>query len=90
MQNGASGNDTVEVAAKMTLQDVRNGLSKSPCCFCIDPDELRCVLYLINGTVIADHFRETGFEQAAGNCSVVLAIHCRSWWELEVGVVVVR
>jgi hypothetical protein len=44
-------------------------------------DELRCVLFLINGTVIADHFRKQ-VSSAVGNCSVVLAVQCRPWWEL--------
>ena len=35
-------------------------------------DELRCVLFLINGTVMED-ILEKVFERAVGNCSFVLA-----------------
>jgi hypothetical protein len=51
-------------------------------------DELRCVLFLINGTVMDDHFREQGCEHAVGNCSFVLAIQCRPWLENLMSVVV--
>jgi hypothetical protein len=42
-------------------------------------DELRCVLFLINGTVMEDHFREQVASHAVGNCSFVLVIQCRPW-----------
>jgi hypothetical protein len=35
---------------------------------------LRCVLFLINGTVMEDPFSGAGCEHAVGNCSFVLAI----------------
>ena len=46
------------------------------------------MLFLINGTVMEDHFQGAGFEHAVGNCSFVLAIQCRPWWELLVVAVV--
>ncbi len=51
-------------------------------------DELRCVLFLINGTVMEGHLREQVASTPLGNCSFVLAIRCRPWWKLLVVVVV--
>jgi len=43
-------------------------------------DELRCALFLINGTVMEDHLREQVASTPLGNGSFVLAIRCRPWW----------
>ena len=51
-------------------------------------DELRCVLFLINGTVMEDHFREQVASTPLGNCSFVLVIRCRPWLENLMPVVV--
>jgi hypothetical protein len=53
-------------------------------------DELRCVLFLINGTVMVDHLREQVSSMPLGTVRSSWLSSADPWWEFEIVVAVVR